>query len=103
MRCIRQEFGRWALMLSLRFRLRLTQRPPHYGLVTSRIPIMWKFFHKLASPPHFYRLAAVCIPWLGVAGLILIGYGSYAGLFVAPEDYQQGDAYHLRGHSIRFL
>ena len=56
---------------------------------------MWTFFHKLASPPHFYRLAETMIPWLAVPGLILIGYGAYAGLFLAPEDYQQGDAFRI--------
>ncbi len=56
---------------------------------------MWKFFHHLTSPPHFYRLAATIIPWLTFPGLVLIAYGSYAGLFVAPEDYQQGDAYRI--------
>ena len=56
---------------------------------------MWKWFHKLASPPHFYRLAAILIPWLAIPGLMLIAYGAYAGLFVAPEDYQQGDAFRI--------
>lgn len=56
---------------------------------------MWTFFHKLASPPHFYRLAATLIPWLALPGLLLIGYGIYAGLFLAPPDYQQGDAFRI--------
>ena len=56
---------------------------------------MWTFFHKLASPPHFYRLAEVLIPWLYVPGLLLVGYGIYAGLFLAPPDYQQGDAFRI--------
>ena len=53
---------------------------------------MWKILHKLASPPHFYGLAERMIPWFAMPGLLLIGYGAYAGLFVAPADYQQGDA-----------
>jgi len=56
---------------------------------------MWTFFHKLASPPHFYRLADTLIPWLYVPGLLLVGYGVYAGLFLAPADYQQGDAFRI--------
>lgn len=56
---------------------------------------MWTFFHKLASPPHFYRLAGLMIPWLGVAGACLIAYGVVAGLFYAPPDYQQGDAFRI--------
>jgi heme exporter protein C len=56
---------------------------------------MWKFIHQLASPPHFYRIAQILIPWLYVPGLLLIGYGTYAGLFLAPMDYQQGDAFRI--------
>ena len=56
---------------------------------------MWKILHKLASPPHFYGLAERMIPWFAMPGLLLIGYGAYAGLFVAPADYQQGDAFRI--------
>jgi heme exporter protein C len=56
---------------------------------------MWKFFHQLASPPHFYRLAAVFSPWLAAPGIALIAYGVYAGLFLAPMDYQQKDAFRI--------
>ena len=56
---------------------------------------MWTFLHKLASPPHFYGLAARMIPWFGGIALLLIAYGTYAGLFTAPPDYQQGDAFRI--------
>ncbi len=56
---------------------------------------MWKIFYRLASPPHFYGLAERMIPWFAMPGLLLIGYGAYAGLFVAPADYQQGDAFRI--------
>lgn len=56
---------------------------------------MWKFIHQLASPPHFYRIAATLIPWFMVPALLLIAYGTYAGLFLAPMDYQQGDAFRI--------
>lgn len=56
---------------------------------------MWKFFHQLASPPHFYRLAKTLIPVLAVPGYLLIGYGLVAGLFFAPADYQQSDAFRI--------
>jgi heme exporter protein C len=56
---------------------------------------MWKFLHKLASPPHFYDLAARIIPWFAAIGLALIAYGTVAGLFLAPPDYQQGDAFRI--------
>ena len=56
---------------------------------------MWKFFHQLASPPHFYRIARILVPWLAVPGYLLIAYGTVAGLFLAPSDYQQGDAFRI--------
>ncbi len=56
---------------------------------------MWKFLHKLASPPYFYDLSASMIPWFAVPGVLLIAYGTYAGLFLAPPDYQQGDAFRI--------
>jgi heme exporter protein C len=56
---------------------------------------MWKFIHQLASPPHFYRLAAKIVPWLVLPGLLLAAYATYAGLFLAPADYQQGDAFRI--------
>ena len=56
---------------------------------------MWKFFHQLASPPHFYRLSKILIPVLAVPGYALVGYGLFAGLFLAPADYQQGDAFRI--------
>jgi heme exporter protein C len=56
---------------------------------------MWKFLHKMASPPHFYQLAKTLMPWFAVPGYLLIAYGAYAGLFVAPPDYQQSDAFRI--------
>ena len=56
---------------------------------------MWTFFHKLASPPHFYDLAAKFIPWFAGMGVLAVAYGTYAGLFLAPLDYQQGDAFRI--------
>ncbi len=53
---------------------------------------MWTWFHKLASPPHIYRLAAAMSPWFLLPGLALIAYGTYAGLFVAPTHYEQGES-----------
>ncbi len=56
---------------------------------------MWTFFHKLGSPPYFYRIAGRLIPWLGwvCAGLLVAGL--YGGLVLAPPDYQQGDSYRI--------
>jgi heme exporter protein C len=56
---------------------------------------MWLWFHKLASPPHFYRIAGLTIPWFGWPALGLILLGLYGGLFVAPMDYQQGEGFRI--------
>ncbi len=56
---------------------------------------MWSFFHRLASPKHFYQFAGRLIPWLGWSTLVLFLIGIYLGLFVAPTDYQQGESYRI--------
>lgn len=56
---------------------------------------MWLFFHKLASPKHFYRISGLFIPWLWGITLMLLVAGLYLGLFVAPPDYQQGQSYRI--------
>lgn len=56
---------------------------------------MWTWFHQLASPPHFYRMAGRIMPWTGVSALLLILLGLWGGLFVAPADYQQGEAFRI--------
>ncbi len=56
---------------------------------------MWNWFHKLASPPHFYRLAGIFSPWLLWSSLILIAIGTYGGLVLAPADYQQGEGFRI--------
>ena len=56
---------------------------------------MWKFTHKLGSPPHFYRISTTLTPYFGWAALILIPLGAYGGLFIAPADYQQLDGFRI--------
>jgi len=56
---------------------------------------MWTFFHKLASPPHFYRIAPGFILGFGAIGLLLIVWATWSGLFEAPIDYQQKDAFRI--------
>jgi len=56
---------------------------------------MWTWFHKLASPPHFYRVAGLLLPWVAWPALILIVLGTWGGLVVAPADYQQGEAFRI--------
>ena len=55
----------------------------------------WTWFHKLASPPHAYRIAARLAPWFGWPAFLLIAAGLYGGLVLAPADYQQGDAFRI--------
>ena len=56
---------------------------------------MFLWFHKLGSPPHFYRIAGQWIPWLSAAFLISLLAGLYGGLIQAPADYQQGESYRI--------
>ena len=52
-------------------------------------------WYKYASPGHLYRLAGRLVPWCAVSAGILFVIGLYLGLFVAPTDFQQGDAYRV--------
>jgi heme exporter protein C len=56
---------------------------------------MWTWFHRLASPPAFHRLAERLAPWLAGGAVLLLGYGLFGGLFLAPPDYQQKDAFRI--------
>ena len=56
---------------------------------------MWTWFHRLASPPSFFRFADRLAPWLAGLSVLLLGYGLMAGLWLAPPDYQQGDAFRI--------
>ena len=55
----------------------------------------WAWFHRLGSPPSFYRFAERLAPWLGGIALLLIAYAWFAGLVLAPPDYQQKDAFRV--------
>ncbi len=44
----------------------------------------WTWFHKLASPPHAYRIAARLLPWFAWPAGALIAVGLYGGLVLAP-------------------
>ena len=56
---------------------------------------MFLWFHKLGSPPHFYRIAGKWIPWLTWIFLAFLLTGLYGGLIEAPPDYQQGESYRI--------
>jgi heme exporter protein C len=50
---------------------------------------------KYASPGTLHHLAGRLMPWFAVPAAILFGIGLYLGLFVAPADFQQGEAYRV--------
>ena len=60
---------------------------------------MWKafvrWFHRMASPPHFYAAATRWTPWFFWSALIVIAICAYGGLVLAPADYQQGDGFRI--------
>jgi len=51
--------------------------------------------YKYASPTAFYSLAGKMIPWFAIPAALLFAFGLYVGFFVAPTDFQQGDAYRI--------
>jgi heme exporter protein C len=48
--------------------------------------------HALANPTRFLKLARPLTGLFGVAGILLIVIGTYAGLFITPSDYLQGES-----------
>jgi heme exporter protein C len=51
--------------------------------------------YKYASPATFYPLAGKMIPWFAIPAAVLFAAGLFIGFFVAPTDFQQGDAYRI--------
>lgn len=47
------------------------------------------------APKHFYQLATKLYPWTLSLSFIFLSLGTYAGLYIAPPDYQQGDAFRI--------
>lgn len=56
---------------------------------------MFPFVYKLASPRYFYQLIQTLLPWVAGLFAILLCYGLVGGLWLAPADYQQGDAFRI--------
>ncbi len=56
---------------------------------------MWKLLYKLASPYYFYEQSARWVSWCLALSVLFIGLGLMWGLFFAPSDYQQGDAFRI--------
>lgn len=60
---------------------------------------IWNFlsttYHRLGSPREFYTISRYATPVFGILFLVPSVIGAYYGLFVAPADYQQGDAFRI--------
>ncbi|MDX6443856.1 MAG: heme exporter protein [Blastocatellia bacterium] len=52
-------------------------------------------WYRFAAPAYFYPLAGKMIPWFAVLTALLFIVGLYVGFFVAPTDFQQGEAYRI--------
>ncbi len=50
---------------------------------------------RYASPATFYPLAGRLFPWFAVLAALFTLSGLYVGFFVAPTDFQQGEAYRI--------
>lgn len=50
---------------------------------------------KYSSPMTFYGLAGKLTPWFAWGAAILTVVGLYIGFFLAPTDFQQGEAYRI--------
>lgn len=50
---------------------------------------------KYSSPQTFFPIAGKLIPWFAAMAVILGIIAFYIGYFVAPTDFQQGDAYRI--------
>lgn len=50
---------------------------------------------RFSSPQTFYPLAGTMVPWFAAAAILFMAAGLYIGFFVAPTDFQQGDAYRI--------
>ncbi len=51
--------------------------------------------YKLSSPAAFYPVAGRMIPWFGASAAVLAAIGLWIGLWLAPTDFAQGDAYRI--------
>jgi heme exporter protein C len=47
-------------------------------------------FYSFANPQRFMNLSTSALPWLSALTALVMLYGLYLSLFVAPDDYQQG-------------
>lgn len=53
------------------------------------------WWHRLGSPPHFYRLAGRFSRGFAAAALVFLSVGAVWGLALAPSDAVQGESYRI--------
>jgi len=56
---------------------------------------MFKWIHLFGSPPFVYRLTRVLGPIVGILTMLLMAYGLYQALVVAPTHHEQGEVYRI--------
>ncbi len=54
-----------------------------------------RVFHKMSSPPYFFRGARLWVNWLYAIGLVSLAIGNIWGLGFAPADRLQGDSFRI--------
>ncbi|MBC6414207.1 MAG: heme ABC transporter permease [Chromatiales bacterium] len=54
-----------------------------------------KTLYRWGSLPFFYRWTHSLLPWLYALTAVLFVFGLYWGLYIAPPDYKQGEAYRI--------
>jgi heme exporter protein C len=52
-------------------------------------------WYRYSSPPAFYPLAGRLMPWFFSIAALLATAGLYVSFFMAPTDFQQGEAYRI--------
>ncbi len=56
---------------------------------------MWRSWHQWGSPPGFFRLSGLLLPWVAAPTAVALGIGVIWGLGLAPSDYQQGNSFRI--------
>ena len=57
---------------------------------------MWDWLKQnFLAPKAFYANTTPLLSWLALAFVLCFSYGLFAGLFIAPADYQQGDGFRI--------
>ena len=65
------------------------------GILNRIWKIIVRFYHRCASPPHFYQIAGTMLPWCAALTIILFIVGVTWGLVFAPSEKQQGEVYRI--------